>query len=432
MNPEIYSEVEVNRQFDDALKRRSTWTGARVGIGTIHHFAREGGYRGRSTDDAEASDQEQSVSFFDLQAAVPVYHPMGMAARVFAGPPVGEAMLFPMNALSLVVALGGVGKTTYAIAAGASIAAGKRWDGYQLKPRKVLVFSVEESQDELNRKFGAAVRSWSDEERSKAQESMRLISCVGRDVRLAKITARQVSVTEIADRVIQAAKEFGAEVIFLDHLQGFASGDLNNSDTATAMAEASNRIVAATGAAVVQTAHIAKANINAQEVFAGFTTGSLAFENAARQVTGIIPMPQEDAQRFGVDDPTKFLMLGMPKNSYGPARQRSYLQKVYVPDFHTVSIEPYAPVPGIAMRTPSERLKDALTEYVKTHPGTTANALDGISGKRRQFKATKDEVRCAARQLVDDGVLVLKTLSKEERDALRLPHQVKQVYEHVQ
>src|ERR1019366_5620378 len=105
-----------------------------------------------------------------------------------------------------------------------------------------------------------------------------------------------------SNQIIRAANDFGAEVIVLDHLQGFVSGHLNNSDTATALAMESNKIVAATGAAVVQTAHISKANINAQDVFAGFTTGSLAFENAARQMTGVIPLPDGDAKKFGLDE----------------------------------------------------------------------------------------------------------------------------------
>jgi RecA-family ATPase len=373
-----------------------------------------------------------SIAPFDLDAAIPIYHPTGMPAREFAGPTVGEARLFPRNALSLLVSLGGGGKTSLVVTVGAHIAAGKAWGFHKLQRGKVIIFSVEETQDERNRKFGAAVHSWTDAERERASENMRLISCLGLDVRLTKIEQRQVSSTEVPARVIEAATAFGASVIILDHLQGFVSGDLNNSDTATAMAEASNRIVAATGAAVVQTAHIAKMNISAQSVLDGFTTGSLAFENAARQVSGIIPVPADEAKEFG-PDPTKYLMIGMPKNSYGPARQKAYLSKVYVAPFHTITVEPYTPPVSVSspLRSASERLKDDIFEYVKNHPGTTPNALDGHSGKRGRFKASKQDVRDAARELQDEGALVLKTLTNEERTALRLPHQAKQVYEHV-
>ena len=120
--------------------------------------------------------------------------------------------------------------------------------------------------------------------------------------------------------MIDAAQSFGAEVIVIDHLQGFVSGDLNLSETATALSREANKIVSATGAAVVIAAHIAKHNINAQGVDSGFTTGSVAFENAARQVIGIIPILDDDAKKYGLEHVRQnYMRIGVPKNSYGPA-----------------------------------------------------------------------------------------------------------------
>jgi hypothetical protein len=76
----------------------------------------------------------------------------------------------------------------------------------------------------------------------------------------------------------------------------------------------------------------------AQNVENGFTTGSLAFENAARQVTGAISLPDEDAKKFGLEDNRKdYIKLEMPKNSYGKAGEHCYLRKNIVPDFYTAT-----------------------------------------------------------------------------------------------
>jgi hypothetical protein len=290
------------------------------------------------------------------------------------------------------------------------------------------MFSIEENQSELNRKYGAAVHSWTSTERDDAAENLRLISCLAIDARLTKAVGRQVDITDFNQKIIAAAHEFEADVIILDHLQGFASGDLNNSDTATALARASNEIVAKTRAAVVLAAHVSKISIGAQQVSDGFTTGTLAFENAARQVTGVIPLPEGDATKFGVqaDD---YLRMEMPKNSYGPSRRCGYLMKVPVPDFHTITVEPCMFSAPHAPISAEDRLKDALCDYVKNNPATTPNRLDRLAGKTGRFKASKAAVRRAMNELEAEGRVSLNPLTPEQRQTLGVPWQATQVYE---
>jgi RecA-family ATPase len=231
------------------------------------------------------------------------------------------------------------------------------------------------------------------------------------------------------DQIIELTVPFGAELIVCDHLQGFTSGDLNNSDTATVLARAANRIVSQTGAAVVFTAHTSKANIRAEAVEVGFVTGSLAFENAARQVTGIIRMPDSDAKRWGLEATCdQYIKVQMPKNSYGPANQIAYLQKVFVPDFHTVKIVPWRPPAGGSLFVSAEdRLSEAIMTAIKSKPGTTRNQIERLSGTKNTLKASKDKVRGAIERLVSEGVLEEVVPTEEQRKSLGLSQQVRKI-----
>jgi RecA-family ATPase len=428
MIPPNFDEVEANRQFDDALARSGTRAGPSYTIGTIIWAAEPNGYK---PPHQQMANKSTDVTF-DLAAARPVYYPHGMPPREFVGPDIGGGTsLFPLAAISMLVALGGAGKTTFAIKMAAHIAAGKRWDQSVVKQRRVIVFNVEESQDELNRKYGASVNDWIVKERGEVEDNLRLISCLGIDALLTKTDGRQVVEAAIADKMIQAAQEFGATVIVIDHIQGFVSGDMNLSDTATVFSKAANKIVAATGAAVIMAAHIAKRNIGAQEVDHGFSTGSLAFENAARQVVGIIPMSDADAEKYGMEPIKKeYLCLEMPKNSYGPAGGKAYLKRVYVPDFHTITVEPFVPTKPISgqFKTANERLCEKLVNHLTAHPGLSKNKLDQLAGKNKTFNASKQKIQNALRDLVDNGEIEYRDATDSERSGLNLLRQKRKVY----
>lgn len=428
MTKHEYDEAAFDQLYSDALKRGATWKGRRVGLATIFDMAQAGGYTPAAT--TTSAPISTPKKHFDLRSAVPVYHSLGMSPRDFAGPTVGTAYLWPLGAVSALVALGGVGKSSLVVNITAHIAAGKKWGEMALKQRKCLLFCVEENKQEIDRKFGACVHLWSDAERQAAADNLRVFSCLGGDPRLTAITNRQVSGTDMTAAIIAVAQEFRAEVIILDHLQGFTSGDLNQSDTATALAAEANKIVEATGAAVVFTAHTSKQNINAEDITDGFLVGSLAFENACRQVAGIVAVSAERAKTLDLDNSARdYLLLAMPKNSYGQARQESYLKKVYVPDFHTVRVEAYSPNFRIAPATKAERLDNALVDYLRANPGTTKNKIDRMAGRGKQFKATRAEIEDALDRIQDSGRVRKKKPSPVERKRLRLTPQVGQIYE---
>lgn len=462
MKPEQYDEAEVVKLYDSALRRAGRDLPERTTIDDVMSMAygefgvarllnqklkeqlEKGTYRPPSPESLEAlfgkgyvgDNAASGTSAMDVPAAssidLSLYRPdtalTSMPPRDFVGPPVGMAQLFPTNAVSLFTALGGIGKTSTLISMGAYIAAGKNWAGTPLSEARVLMYFVEEDQSELNRKFGAVTHDWPAKDRERAADNLRLVSLMGRDPHLTARLKQGVVQTPFVAEIALAAKEFGAKLLVLDHLQGFADGDLNLSDTATALGIAASQIVALTKAAVVFTAHVNKSRINDEDVEAGFTSGSLAFENTARQVTGAIKLPESDAKRMGIEDRANYIKIAMPKNSYGPPREASYLMKEYIPAFHTVRVVPYidAPRAFFSLTPKGGRLKEKIREYVVDHPGTTKNKLDGLSGKEGRMSASKADVRRALEELIDDGEIDVRALTAEDKKVLGVSQQAKE------
>jgi hypothetical protein len=426
VKPEAYEEEKVHELYDTALKRRHSYTGKKITIGSLVYEAMKNGYG----QQPNSSDSVTLHRPFDLGAARPIYYPMGILPREFVGPSVGEAKLFPKGAVSIFVALGSGGKTTTLISMACHIAAGKKWGESVLYPAKIIIFCVEETQEELNRKFCAATHHFIDKERSLVEANLRLVSCVDRDPRLTFIQGRQIVGSGLADQMIVAAKEFQADLIIIDHIQGFTSGDLNNSDTATALGQQANKMADQTGAAVVLAAHTTKMNVGAGSVTAGFTTGSFAFENFARQVTGIILLPDDDVKKYGLERVRdNYRRIEVSKNSYGPSGSVGYLQKARIDIFHSVTFLPYEPqlaAPhGIVSR--QDRLRSELVRLIRESGGLPPTKIDELSGNKGHLKASKAQVGAALRALIDDGEVKAIEPSQAQRKELGLNRQVRKV-----
>ena len=432
MRAKDYDEEAVHDMYDAALVRSNVPREKRYTLEMLQRDASQFGYvPAMRLDDTSSASRTQNLKTFDLDQFTPLYYPDGLAPREFAGPWIGNSQLFPLGALSLLVALGSAGKTTLAVAIGCHVAAGKVWGTRPVQQRKVLYFSVEEDQLELNRKFGATVERWSRCEQQAAIDGLRLISLKGDDPRLTKPDGRHIVPGDLSTRIIMAAEDFAAQLVVLDHLQGLTSGDLNNSDTATMLSQVANEIVSKTGAAVVFAAHTTKSKISAQHVEHGFTTGSLAFENAARQVTGIIFMSDDDAARMGLEaTKQQYRKLEMPKNSYGTAGETSYLKTELSIKFNTVSIHPYIPTTGSMMfESKGDALRRKVRGYIREHPFISKKQLDDISGKNKTpFKASKADVRKACEELIETGSVKYRVPSISERNSHKISAQSLKVF----
>lgn len=372
-------------------------------------------------------------NFLNTRHYKPIFMPNGMPTRRFVGPNISNGIrLFPANALSTLVALGAMGKTSLLLTIACHVAAGKDWNSSPLKQQKVAMIFCEEDSQEITRKFSAITCGWTDAERQSAINNLLLIPLLGEDARLTIIEKSHYQGSGIAEELIELLNDFGLTdgLVIFDHMQGFASGDLNISETATAICREGNKIVSATGSAVIFAAHISKQNIKAEEVEQGFAVGSLAFENATRQMAGLIPMTSENAKKFGVEQTrSEYVWLGIAKNSYGSSSDGLWLKKIVSSDYHTVVMEPVTLTPPIPPERLSEfeKISKRIVDYIAKHPNTTKNTIDGLSGKDGEFKASKAKVRDCLRATIDSGEIEVIEVTDEMRKAHSIPKQVKEI-----
>lgn len=372
-------------------------------------------------------------SLKDPSSYRPTYHPLGMPPRQFVGPVISlGTRLFPLCALSSLVALGGVGKTSVLLSIACHVAAGKVWNGHALEQKKVALFLCEETQEEIDRKFSSIVDEWDDLERAEAENNLIAVSFLGQDARLTQVNGKTFSSSGMSEQIIQLLKKQRLKdgLVIIDHTQGFASGDLNSSETSTSICLEANKIVEATGAAVVLTAHVSKSNIKSEGVEQGFAVGSLAFENATRQMSGITHMSVEQAKKFGLEAQQKdYVLLGVAKNSYGAITDGLWLKKVFNKKFNTVTFEPTnleIPIPAIKLSA-NLKLGLKIKNYLSEHPFTTKNNLDTQSGKGEIFDASKGKIRDILKSLIDTGEVFTYPVTDKERENHNIPKQVKEV-----
>ena len=99
-----------------------------------------------------------------------------------------------------------------------------------------------------------------------------------------------------------------------------------------------------------------------------------------------------------------------------------------MPNFHTVAVIPFEAGKGsIYIDSPEERLRQKVHKYIRDTPCISKNKLEGMSGKKGIFKASKADVRKALESLIADGAVTLIKPSKAQRDKYVIPSQATEV-----
>lgn len=418
--------------FDSVWKHAKPVGG--ITIATLYHRAKQVSLAGPPA--ATATATTLSVSAMGL--VVPT-HSQGKM-NIPTVPPLPRTYLFGdvvvPGTVAVMAGVGGTAKTGLAIQACIHGALGRNLGSIQTGSFASLMFLAEETTAERDRRFGALCSRLTAQDRARVEQLVQCYAEAGNDLRLTALADGNVIETHWVDQIIALAlaheQEVNAKVglIVIDHARLVMSGDPIASDHVTALLRALNKIAVSTGSAVLLLAHSPKSTIgkegepDASEVF-----GSGAFVDHSRAAFVLHTMREKEAKHFGFNDSQRkeHVSLSVVKANYGKSNQQWWLRKDVVQGWQTVELIPVFLLPKGQAQTQSGLVRK-IVEIVKADPGKlTRRALRDLSGVKRTLGASEREVSEALQRALDDGLLVLRAPTQNDRRRYKLSANVREV-----
>ena len=235
--------------------------------------------------------------------------------------------LLPAGEGLLVIGEGGAGKGHLLMLMALRLAVGWDFAGFKVpRPQRVLIFSREDSGEELHRRLHAAAKliaaldvSAGEPWRRRLEANLRLRTIRG-------IPGVTIDGEAFLRVVTRDAREMGdgagADLIVIDPLGRLLSDrtELNSQSGAGAIHVAVDQLVNATGAAVAIVHHVSKAGRSTaagEDRGAGASSGSHLLEDLARAVLRLVPIKGEVAStNYGVAPGDSYVELSNPKTNY--------------------------------------------------------------------------------------------------------------------
>jgi hypothetical protein len=336
----------------------------------------------------------------------------------------------------MVGGLGGTSKTTLVMLMAIHSALGKDWGSLQIREGSSLLFLGEESADEKARRFGGLCADLTPADRVKVTQRVRAFPAIGKDLRLTTSAGGDPMPTQFANEVIRlslAHKESsGIELSFivLDHTRLFMSGDPNAADDVSQLTRVLAKIANATQAVVVLIAHSPKSTMSkegasdASEIF-----GSGAFTDNTRGTFVLNTMRPEEAKAYGKDEYERsdYVCLTNVKANYGKAGGTWWFRKESVPDWQIGTLEPET-LYSAKLFPEFSGLSKRIIDQVKSRPGLLTRArFKVMAGQSGVLGASENKVIATIDRLIDEGELILESVTKEQRAERGLSANVKEV-----
>ena len=339
--------------------------------------------------------------------------------------------------VAVMAGVGGTAKTTLAIQVAIHGALGLKLGTIQVGKFSSLMFLGEETADERDRRFGALSVGLSAADRATIEKNVYCHGAAGDDLRLTFMYDGNVQESALVDQIIDLAKQHANQadypvgLIVLDHARLVMAGDPLSADHVTALLRALTRIAVETGSAVLLLAHSPKSTYGKEgEADPSEVFGSGAFVDHTRSAFVLHTMREKEAKHFGLSDAERkeHVSLNVVKANYGPSGTSWWFKKASVQGWQAIKLEPVFLLPKSQMGTLNQ-LSRKITDLIKANPGRiTERALrDKYAGLNGKLGASESEVKRTLQRLLDEGNVISRLPTDQERKLHRLSHNVKDI-----
>lgn len=339
--------------------------------------------------------------------------------------------------VAVMAGVGGTAKTTLAIQLAIQGALSQKLGTIQVGKFASLMFLGEETADERDRRFGALSVGLNPFDRALIEKNVYCHGAAGDDLRLTFMMDGNVQESTLVDQIIDLARQHASQadypvgLIVLDHARLVMAGDPLSADHVTALLRALTRIAVETGAAVLLLAHSPKSTYGKEgEADPSEVFGSGAFVDHTRSAFVLHTMREKEAKHFGLSDAERkeHISLNVVKANYGPSGTSWWFKKAPVQGWQAIKLEPVLLLPKGQMATLNV-LSRKITDLIKANPGRiTERALrDKYAGLNGKLGASESEVKRTLQRLLDEGNVISRAPTDQERKLHRLSHNVKAI-----
>lgn len=245
----------------------------------------------------------------------------------------------PKNIVAEICATGGTGKSIFALQFAHMMAGGEK--GFYPfsvagEPKKVLYLSLEDDQDELDRRLWAITELGENK-----PENLFALSLVGKEMTLMESDQSGNPVrTQTFSALDRSLEGQGIECLILDpYSRAFTGLKENDNGHGTAVIKACEYLSQKHNLAVILIHHANKQSQNSNyEINQSMGRGASSVVDGCRFMFGMCGLSEQDLTRFNIEKESryKYVKAGLPKANYSGKFSDMFFELVHVPETDTV------------------------------------------------------------------------------------------------